>query len=79
MPDSNGRPVGDPIVVVVVDVVVVVVVVVVVLVVDVVVASTAVDGGTDTGGEAVREDEHPAAKRSVNVTRPTRLRRIDPN
>lgn len=63
---------------VVVDVVVVVVVVLV-LVVDVVVASTAVGGGTDRGGDAVREDEHPAAKRSVNVTRPTRLRRIDPN
>ena len=86
MPDNSGRPVGDPIVVVVVDVLVVDVPVVDVLVVDVLaaevlVADASIDGeaGAESEGEAVCEDEHPAAKRSDTVTRPTRLRRTDPN
>ena len=79
MPANNGRPVGEPIVVVVVDVVVDVVVVVVEVVVDVVVASIAVVDGEEAGGDALCEDEHPAATSSETVNRPTRLRRIDQN
>ncbi|TML11417.1 MAG: hypothetical protein E6G39_13950 [Actinobacteria bacterium] len=81
MPDNSGRPVGDPIVVVVVDVVVVDVLVVDVLVVEVLVADASIDveAGAESEGEAVCEDEHPAAKRSDTVTRPTRLRRTRPN
>jgi hypothetical protein len=78
MPESNGRPVGDPIVVVVVDVVVVDVLVVVVdVLVDV--KGVPIDAVVDAGGDAVSDDEQAAATRIDAATRPNRLRRIGPS